>query len=305
MSNPPWWLELIHTFSFYLFLGLPLALGLSLWRRWRWLAGSSTALGLGLLVYLAPYFLNPALNTAVCNAPTLKVVSYNMRNDVQGFTDFLEREQPDIIFVQENAQAYAATGIPELLSVYPYQLSQPEVWGNMIVSRYPLSSAEDLADFGYSLPQRAVVEVEGQQIALYNLHLTWPIVQPRVDLNTRFFFINALTGYDETARNSQLERLQAVLAEEPLPWLAVGDFNLSAFSPVYDRLRHTMNDAHRAAGFGLGLSWPAPKNQMRLPPLLRIDYVWHSDEFRACSSHRAPPLASDHFAIVATLATQP
>lgn len=302
IPNPVWWLELVHTFSLYLFVFLPLTLLLSLVKNWRWLAGLSILLTLGLGVYLAPYFMPvPHCAASTFTAPTFKVMSYNMRNDTAGFIDFSKREDADIIFVQENAQAYANVGVSELLETYPYQTSQLEVWGNMILSRYPVVEFESLETFGYSLPQRAVIDLEGEQIAVYNLHLTWPIVQPRVDLGTPFFPINALSRYDETARNVQLEQLLALLDEEPLPWLAVGDFNLSSFSPVYDRLRLHMNDAHREAGFGLGLSWPAPANQLRLPPLLRIDYVWHSDDFEACSSRRAPALASDHFPHVATL----
>lgn len=298
LPNPLWWLELIHTFSLYLFVPLPFVLLLSLRKSWRLLAGLSALLTLGVGVYLAPYF----TLASRCDAPTLKVISYNMRNDTSGFLDFLAREEASIVFIQENAEAYANVGVSELLEAYPYQFSQAEVWGNMILSKYPVVASENLETLGYSLPQRAVVNVEGQEIAVYNLHLTWPIVEPRVDLSTPFFAVNALSRYDETVRNVQLEQLLALLEAETLPWLAVGDFNTSAFSPVYDDMRRHMNDAHREVGFGLGLTWPAPANELRLPPLLRIDYVWHSDDFMACSSRRAEALASDHFPIVATLA---
>lgn len=66
-----------------------------------------------------------------------------------------------------------------------------------------------------------------------------------------------------------------------------------------------MNDSFREAGVGLGTSWPV--SRMRglpwfIPPLIRIDYIWHSDHFRAVMAQQGPERGSDHLPVLATLA---
>ena len=58
----------------------------------------------------------------------------------------------------------------------------------------------------------------------------------------------------------------------------------------------------RVAGAG---SWPVGARVGLpdwVPPLLRIDYVWHSDDFGAMSAATGPVLGSDHIAVMVTLA---
>jgi endonuclease/exonuclease/phosphatase (EEP) superfamily protein YafD len=50
---------------------------------------------------------------------------------------------------------------------------------------------------------------------------------------------------------------------------------------------------------GFGASWPALFTG--IPPLVRIDYIWHSDEFRAISVKQGPDIGSDHLPLYATL----
>ena len=61
-----------------------------------------------------------------------------------------------------------------------------------------------------------------------------------------------------------------------------------------------MHDSFREAAIGLGATWPA--NAAPWPPLLRLDYVWHSDGLRAVSAETGPHLGSDHLPLVVTLA---
>jgi endonuclease/exonuclease/phosphatase family metal-dependent hydrolase len=65
-----------------------------------------------------------------------------------------------------------------------------------------------------------------------------------------------------------------------------------------------LHDAFREAGSGMGFTFPASiRSTIRsLPPLLRIDYVWYSDQF----SIRRVSVAgdsgtSDHHPVVARL----
>ncbi|MCZ2094787.1 MAG: hypothetical protein LC121_00665 [Anaerolineae bacterium] len=70
-------------------------------------------------------------------------------------------------------------------------------------------------------------------------------------------------------------------------------------------LAAVMRDSFREAGYGLGTSWPAAQAfgiPPLIPPLVRIDYIWHSDEFRTLAAAQGPYLGSDHLPLYATLA---
>jgi hypothetical protein len=70
---------------------------------------------------------------------------------------------------------------------------------------------------------------------------------------------------------------------------------------VAQRLR----DAYQAVGSGFGYSFPVVGKFPRLFPspfpMLRLDYVWHSDHFGPAWAYRGDPGQSDHHPIVAGL----
>ncbi|MDX2140908.1 MAG: hypothetical protein SF123_22680 [Chloroflexota bacterium] len=74
---------------------------------------------------------------------------------------------------------------------------------------------------------------------------------------------------------------------------------------MYSEIAAQWNDSFREAGVGLGTSWPVSTARGDLlsfiPPLIRIDYLWHSDDLRAQWAGQAPPLGSDHLGLVAEL----
>jgi endonuclease/exonuclease/phosphatase (EEP) superfamily protein YafD len=73
---------------------------------------------------------------------------------------------------------------------------------------------------------------------------------------------------------------------------------------IYGDLAARLGDSFREAGAGFGMSWPAGLSEELpdiLPPLMRLDYVWHSGHFRAVNADQGPDLGSDHLPLVATL----
>jgi len=300
VGDSVWWLAGIHTFSLYLLLPLPIVLGLSLWQRRYFLAITTVIAVCGAAYRLYPYFL-PKVTPGSAVGTELNVLSYNMRANSEGLELFLREQGADIVFIQENAELFASEGIETLLELYPYQKSQDEAWGNMLLSKYPVLHSANLSGFGNSLPQRVVIDVKGQNVALYNVHLTWPIGKPRVRTGLPFE-LGAFTRYDDRARNTQIERLLDVTQKEALPFLVVGDFNLSATSPTYTKLKLRWQDAFLNGGNGLGHSWPSKFDSgLKVPRLLRIDYVWHSNAFLSVHAKVHPALASDQFPISARL----
>jgi vancomycin resistance protein VanJ len=294
-----WWLSLLNTFAFLLFIPLPLVL-LGAWlQKTRWLRWLSVALIAVALVWFGQYFLPKTPRDT--QGQSVKVVTYNMQAKDKGLEAFLKETQPDIVFLQEISGTLATT--ETMRDLYPYQVAQAEEWGNKILSKYPVLNSKNLQGFGSSLPQRLELDINGQSVAVYNVHLTWPIGNPR--LNVRFvpgFIAKAISGFDDSQRNAQIDLLIEFLKKETLPYLVVGDFNVSQYSATYGKLSKVAGDSFREVSTGFGNTWPATmQSGLKLPPLLRLDYVWHSLHFEPQMAKREEALAGDHFPLIVTL----
>lgn len=293
-----WLLSLVNTFAPLVFLPLPFML-LHLWTRGQhWKRFLATGLGLYALLWFGPYFWPKG--EAETLTSTFMVVSYNMHDIKRGLSNWLEELKPDIVLLQEVPQDFLDTLSPNLGEIYPHRLAQPQLYkGNAVLSRYPIVASEDLAGFGDYVPQRLVLNLDDRALAVYNVHLSWPIGNrriPKVSGPLRLF-----SAYDDSRRNQDLALLIDLLEQESLPFIAGGDFNLSQHSGGYAQLAKRANDSFRLRGWGWGNTWLIDSS---LPPILRIDYVWHSDELNTLEARSGPRRASDHLPVMASFAFQ-
>ncbi len=140
--------------------------------------------------------------------------------------------------------------------------------------------------------------MNGDSVAVYNMHLTWPIGNRRLPRQLTPGPLRLLTGYEDQQRNREVEILASYLQQEKLPFIAAGDFNLSEHAVTYQKLADVAHDTFRETARGWGNTW---RLHPALPPLLRIDYVWHSEAFVGLKAERVPGLPSDHSPVVAWL----
>ncbi len=302
-----WWLALLNNLAPYLFLPLPVALVLAFASRGRRLTVLAAALALIGIFWFGPRFWPKAQPAP--NGPMLRVVTFNVwggNPHLDTVETWLRQVNADLVLLQENPKSYADDGIPHLKDLYPYQLNRAWQWGNIALSRYPILTEEhfDLANDGSRpVQQRFTVGVGGRTIAIYNVHLPMPIGD-RPRLPGVQYLLQTAARYDDSARNSEIERVIAVLKTEPYPFVVAGDFNMSDQAAIYSRLAALMGDTFREAGFGLGGSWPlgiVDELPSFLPPLFRIDYIWHSAHFRAIDAWQGPRLGSDHLPLYGAL----
>jgi endonuclease/exonuclease/phosphatase (EEP) superfamily protein YafD len=179
-------------------------------------------------------------------------------------------------------------------------------WGNAVLSKHPFLTADniDMEWDGTPSQQRVSIRIDGQSIVVYNIHFVLPVRDtPHLTLPLSHPLLNLALYYDNTFRNIEIDRLSELLSAETEPYVVGGDFNMSDYSAKYGALAATMHDAFRTVGTGFGGTWLLGDTESSsVPPIVRIDYVWHSDAFVAVMANVGPRLGSDHLPLEVVLA---
>ena len=145
---------------------------------------------------------------------------------------------------------------------------------------------------------RHVVKMEGRDIAVYNLHMPTP----------RF----ALTGKSEggtvaadhwAEQRSLIQQALERMESDPLPVIALGDWNVPARGPLYRRMTRKLTDAHAEAGIGHGFTAPGDmRGWWSLgKSWLRLDYILSSGEWEPMRCVTEPASKAQHGAVFAEL----
>ncbi|MAS37178.1 MAG: hypothetical protein CL610_24470 [Anaerolineaceae bacterium] len=305
----PWWLAFLHNFTPYYFLPLLVLIPL-LWlmRARRMAARLLPLLLIGLLLYAPRWLPQPAVRAA--EARTLRVVTFNvliLTDEYATITDWLRTADADVVLLQE-VDGQESTQIFDALSdLYPHTV---DLEGTTVIalSRYPVVE-QALVDLGSWYVDRFVLAIDGAPVAVYNVHMHMPLLnEPRFPFTVNNGMVQLALQYDETHRNQLIRRLLDLLAAEPLPYIVAGDFNTGDNTPIYGEMAALLHDSYREAGIGLGNTWPASIGDdevpAMIPPMLRIDYVWHSADLRAVAAAVGPDLSSDHLPVITTLAVR-
>jgi endonuclease/exonuclease/phosphatase (EEP) superfamily protein YafD len=213
---------------------------------------------------------------------------------------------PDIVAIQELDPQMTEILLDEVGAEYPYRVFQTDLQsaGMGVLSRYPLTELDTsrLAAPGWEI-QVLQVQVDRQAFILYNCRLHGSNVL--VYLEAGAALADEVRASFEM-RQSLIHRLVADIASRPGPVMVVGDFNSTDQSDVYAILTSHLTDAHQAAGWGLGHTFPAYRGSFRgipiLPLQMRLDMILYSEEFTAASSRVGSSAGeSDHLPVLAQL----
>ncbi|MCB0585408.1 MAG: endonuclease/exonuclease/phosphatase family protein [Phaeodactylibacter sp.] len=174
-----------------------------------------------------------------------------------------------------------------------------------ILSRYPIK-AHDTHYFpnrvnGY---QYADLQIEGRTVRLFNVHLqsnsvaniAEEVAEEGANLQDKktWLRIRGMMGrYKRTAilRAEQADEIAQKIKESPHPVLLCGDFNEIPQSYAYHTLSNGLQDAFKARGRGLGITYNG-----RIPAL-RIDYVMAGPEFEVLGHRIGRARFSDHYPV--------
>jgi endonuclease/exonuclease/phosphatase (EEP) superfamily protein YafD len=292
------WLFAVTTLAAYLFMGLPITGAIALGGRRADLA-LWTALGvLAWAAWFGRQFVPRA--AAEAHGPSVRVLTMNVlgyRTDTQGVIDSIRAANADVVTIQELNEPVAAAIERDLAEAYPFQLLRhaPGVTGAGILSRLPFTPTGQLP--GPWLGPAQVVTVRGPEGHSFTL----------VRAHTH-------SGPDDVGtRNAASEVVAQYVLAHPGPTIVAGDFNTTPLTDAYRTLTSVLKDSWAEAGWGLGHTFPgADSNGSSRPRLLgvlvpmwlvRIDYVFHTDDFVTRSAVIGPwDGISDHRPVLVELA---
>lgn len=237
------------------------------------------------------------------NADALTILSFNAfvgRADADEFERIVNREQPDVIVLQEYTGRFAFEMRRRLADDWPHSFELPSAspQGRAVFSKRPFADGPAPLELTFEGDRRtdqentmvwSRLELAGRPVSLVNVHLSNPLKPARV-LN----------------QAGQTEALLDWLAHADGPVLLIGDFNFtSASQNAADFRRAGLRDAHRAAGRGLGLTHPAINRLQGLLPGVRIDRAYATADLRLLDFRTLDWIAgSDHKPIVVRVAPE-
>jgi len=253
------------------------------------------------------------------NQPVIRLLTYNTHslqemfrdNTEDDFRQFIRREHPDILFLQETNPKIARY-IRARLGYGHIVRNDKFIPSTTIISRYPIL-ASGAANFyksgnGYAW---ADIEVRGRRLRFYSVFLQSNAISTETkhladesDLNSKktwWRLRRILALYRMTARQraQQAREVKLHAMQSPYPVFFAGDFNDQPLAYSYRLLAENKKDSFVEAGSGTGTTYPG------LGLNLRIDYVLTPPDF-IILKHRIPAVPfSDHYPVVVDIAWQP
>lgn len=250
---------------------------------------------------------------ALPSKPTssIRIVSHNVGQTLAHWNQIeplLSHEDVDVVFLQEVPSSLATQVVENFKTSYPFQArgstSGPNEIGMMTLSRYPILSTNNLRLDAEGLveQQRLLINMRGHHLIAYNIHTTFPWLRfNRESGNSRGPSIT----YDDSVRGREIARLLQLVDHETLPVILAGDFNLTDHSGDYRSIAAVLTDSHKSTDRACYVSWPARSTPaVKLPfaiPIVKIDYIFHTQEFTTRASYMMKDTGSDHMPIAADI----
>ena len=286
---------LMNSYLHLLILPAAVFLPLSLILRRRWLVIELAAPFLFFMSTYGGQFL-PRTANVPAEAPRLKVLTFNVLRDNVHSEDvirIIRDANADIVSIQELSPWMANAFKEQLTTLYPFQdlFPQDDYSGQGVMSRYP-TSEEEYWKGGQGF-MRLILQVDNKPITLFNPHPAIPNF--------------GIRGFNTVTRSDGINELLRRADLETNPTLIVGDLNTTDLTDDYANITARYKDTYKEVGWGLGFSYPIfsviNARFAFLPPVARIDYIFHDNHFQPVDMRvLSTSGGSDHFPVFATFA---
>ncbi|MCI0394394.1 MAG: endonuclease/exonuclease/phosphatase family protein, partial [Chloroflexi bacterium] len=244
------------------------------------------------LTWRTPETVEPAADNA-----TVRLMDYNLHNgfntagrlDLEAVAQVIEANDPDVVGLQEVSRGWIINGSVDMLQWLSQRLAMPYVsgptgdlvWGNAILSRYPIISAENVP-----IPPRSLLLLRGYVVAEIDAgRSTLRIV------NTHLHHVED----DSVVRQEQVPALLAGWNGAPRT-VIMGDLNATPDSPEMQQIAAAgLVDVAAAVGT------PPIYTYYAADPNRQIDYIWSTPDLAASDFAIPRTTASDHLPMFVTL----
>src|SRR5690554_1042029 len=301
LGDTRWWMFVLNSVAPYLFLPVPFVLLAGLrWRRWGLFVAAAVPVGVFLTLFGQTLLPREVKVEAVPDGtPTITLLTFNVHaenDDPEAVARAILDADADVVALQE-LSAEMAAGLRRLLQdAYPHDdLVIASGWDGLgVFSKVPLTPLlQPIEGMGRRNPQLTQLHLPWGDTVLINVHnLSIPRSLP--DWPSEI-------AYTIRQRERVAEGIRQFAMNRDRPLIAAGDFNTTPRSEAYETVTAELSDAWLEAGFGFGQTFPGGPRKptpfgVPVPNwLLRIDYVFHSEEWRALDARIGPwDGGSDH-----------
>ncbi|MEP1489201.1 MAG: endonuclease/exonuclease/phosphatase family protein [Algibacter sp.] len=242
------------------------------------------------------------------NANNFKVMNYNVRlfnlydwipekGIETKIIDFIKEESPDILSFQEY---HPHKNIDLSFFKYKYEkLSGKKTkYGQAIFSKFPIvnSGSIEFPKTGNNAIFADVVK-DTDTIRVYNIHLESMHIDTNVENLKKEDSERLFKRIGTTFKMQQFQTELFLMHKKKCHYKMIicGDFNNTAFSYVYRKIKGDLNDTFKEAGNGFGRSY-----DFKFFPI-RIDFILADDAFAVNGFKAFDAHYSDHYPIMSSL----
>ncbi len=242
------------------------------------------------------------------NADSFRVMNYNVRlfnlynwipeKDVETkMVDLIKAEAPDILSLQEY-HPHQNIDLSFYGHKYEKLSGKKTKYGQAIFSKFPIVHSGSI-EFP-STSNNAIfadVLIGNDTIRVYNIHLESMRIDPKAESLNKEDSGRLFRRIGTTFRMQQFQSELFLMHKKQCKYkmIVCGDFNNTAFSYVYRKIKGELNDTFKEAGNGFGRTY-----HFKFFPI-RIDFILADERFKVNGFNTFNAHYSDHYPIMTTL----
>ena len=237
-------------------------------------------------VVILPWYIPEKNINPSASAESVRILFSNVHTSNDNYSslvDLIEKESPDIIVLQE-VDNHWVQALKILTGQFSFHDFQPrrDNFGVAVLSRIPLQNIE-IKSFTEGVIVPSIVADVRLENSTFKLIATHPVPPA----TPKYF----------AWRNEQLKNIAQFVNDQDIPYVIVGDLNLTMWSWYHDEILSQTGLKNARKGFGIKPTWPTI-----LPPLfIPLDHCLCESDMVVVDFRTARRIGSDHLPFIVDL----